>query len=157
METVDDAPCEALRGRLQPGVPKHVEECRDNEFHGKLRFPRIGHVGRHLLFTSPDADTLKIGGEGGVEIVGGGGCLLRDEFGDVGERADAAVDIRHWNLLLKRKRFPIGHGLRAAGSRIAKRPAQPAMGVTIFLGGHLHCRPGATPDPPKKMVGPRRP
>jgi len=134
MEAVDDAPCQALRGGFQPRVPQDVEKCRDNQFDGELCFPWIGHVGRHLLTASSDADAFETGGEGGVEVVGGGRCLLRDECGDVGKRAVRLVDLRHVNLLLKRKRFPLGHGLRAAGSRIAERDRRSRRWGSRFFG-----------------------
>ncbi len=58
MEAVDDTPCQALRGGLQARVSQDIEKCRDDQFDGELGFPRIGHVGRHLLTASSDADTI---------------------------------------------------------------------------------------------------
>jgi hypothetical protein len=44
-----------------------------------------------------------------------------------------------------------------AGSRTREAGREAAVGVTIFFGGH-HAEGRAPPlDPPKKIVGPRRP
>jgi hypothetical protein len=90
MEAVDYAPCQALRGGLQSCVPQDTSKSVVT-MSSTASCASLGS-GMSVAISSlasPDADAIEIGGEGGVEIVGGGRCLLRDECSDVGKCAVA--------------------------------------------------------------------